>query len=106
MIEHFVHIVVHQHVIHRDNEGVYYLNCTPDTFADVLEILRKRGTVSLAFKMTPKLYSALNEYGILDAFFPSFHLSELTINAKNKADYHTIFESFRSTANNGNYLFS
>eukprot|EP01083_Nonionella_stella_P071344 191570_1 len=96
----------HHHMIHRDSDGAYYLNRNPDTFAGVLDILRKRGAVATDFKITPTLYAALVEYGILKAFFPSFQLSELSIGCdeKKKGDYHVVFQSFRSTANNGNYL--
>eukprot|EP01083_Nonionella_stella_P278732 947925_1 len=42
----------HHDMIHRDNDGAYCLNCNPDTFAEVLDILRKKGKVTNDFKMT------------------------------------------------------
>jgi len=96
----------HSDMIHRDTDGAYCLNCDANIFAEVLEILRKRGTMTHDFKMTHKLYAALMEYGILDAFFPAYHISDLGVvkTEKNAKDYHVVFQSWRSTANKDNYI--
>eukprot|EP01084_Bolivina_argentea_P115975 206152_1 len=96
----------HSHLIHRDLDGSYCLNCNADVFEQVLKILRKRGTVPVDFKMTHTLYAALMEYGILEAFFPVFNPSELGLsNIKNaKQIYHVVFESWRSTSWESNYI--
>ena len=98
----------HHDMMHRDDDGVYYLNCNPDVFGEVLDILRKRGAMAADFKMTPKLYAALKEYGILKEFFPKFKFSDLSlgIDSKQALDYHVVFQSWRSTANNSTYLLS
>jgi len=94
----------HHDMMHRDEEGAYYLNCHPDTFAEVLDVLRKKGKVSNEFTMTHALYAALLQFEILNKFFPDFDVSSITLRDPNKAGYHVVFKSYRSTAARDQYF--
>ena len=99
----------HSDMIHRDETDAYCLNCDPEIFGQVLNILRRRGTMTPRFKMTHELCAALVDYGLWDAFFSSYNLSELGIgnnNRKDKENYHIVFQSWRSSDNNSNYMLS
>ena len=89
----------HHDMMYRDEEGAYYLNCNPDTFAQCLDILRNKGSVGSEFKMTHSLYTMLLQFGILNKFFPNFDASSLGSAVQSKAQHHIVFESYRSTAN-------
>ena len=89
----------HHDMMYRDEEGAYYLNCNPDTFAKVLDVLRNKGSVGADFKMTHGLYTMLLQFGILNKFFPNFDASTLSLSDQSMTDYHVVFKSYRSTAN-------
>eukprot|EP01084_Bolivina_argentea_P316420 548473_1 len=94
----------HHDMMYRDNQGAYYLNCNPNTFAQVLDILRNKGSVSKDFVITHKLHAMLLQFGIVNQFFPSFDVSMINVANKNKMDCNPVFKSYRSTAVKNTYF--
>eukprot|EP01084_Bolivina_argentea_P164722 286344_1 len=99
----------HSDLIHRDSHGAYCLNCNADVFGEVLELLRMnmKGKIPFNFEVSNRLYDTLKEYEIFDALFPQYNKSGLGLDkiAENKRDFHVVFESWRSTKCENNYIF-
>jgi len=105
----------HHDMMHRDASSAYHLNCNPDTFAMVLNILRDKGKLSKQFQMTHSLYAALLQFEIIDTFFPNFDATTLQLTDKLVTvapttaavapdEYKIVFKSYRSTTHKSNYF--
>merc|ERR1719242_170059 len=104
----------HHDMLHRDVDGAYFMNCNADTFAQVLDLLRYKGSVPKDFKMTHSLIQSLMDFELFETIFPdrdaaSFNISDSSgiagFGLSPMQEYRMHFRTYRSTAMVGtNYI--